>query len=140
MNSGILLCWVEDIPDGESRGFDPWGVGRDTLFIVRKGDALYGWQDRCPHEGDTPLPWKRHAYLNAKRTRIVCFAHGAQFDIATGVCVLGVCLGKSLSSVDLRVMPSGEVFLYTADSFGVPGPQASNVTPECQEDGDAQTH
>lgn len=111
MNGEILLCRLGDIPDGASRGFDPHGAGRDTLFIVRQGATLHGWHDQCPHEGVTPLPWQRHRYLNARGTRIVCFAHGAQFDIATGVCILGPCRGASLMPVALRVTASGEVFL-----------------------------
>lgn len=111
MNSDTILCRLEDIPDGDARGFDPGGVGRDTLFIVRQGDRLHGWHDRCPHEGDTPLPWRRHAYLNKKRTRIVCFAHGAQFEIASGRCVLGPCMGGRLDPVTLAINSCGEVTL-----------------------------
>jgi len=115
MNGDIPLCRVEDIPDGASRGFDPDGVGRDTLFIVRQGAQLHAWRDQCPHEGDTPLPWRRHAYLNARRTRIVCFAHGAQFDITSGVCVLGPCRGSALAPVELRITDSGEVCLSSTN-------------------------
>lgn len=111
MNGPIPLCKVDDIPDGEARGFDPGGIGRDTLFIVRQGARLYGWKDQCPHEGETPLPWQRHAYMNARKSRIVCFAHGAQFDIASGVCVLGPCVGESLSPVALDITEGGEVWL-----------------------------
>lgn len=119
MNSPMMLCRLEDLPDGDARGFDPAGVGRDTLFIVRQGQRLHGWQDRCPHEGDTPLPWRRHAYLNKKRTRIVCFAHGAQFEIASGLCLLGPCAGQRLAAVPLAVGPQGEVtVLAVAPSSG----------------------
>jgi nitrite reductase/ring-hydroxylating ferredoxin subunit len=119
MNGVIRLCQVEEIPDGEARGFDPEGVGRDTLFVVRQGSRLYGWKDQCPHEGVTPLPWRRHAYLNAKKTRLVCFAHGAQFDIASGVCVLGPCIGEALSPVDVMLSEGGDVLLRQDDSGSI---------------------
>src|ERR1700683_1373202 len=45
---GIRLCRLEEIPDGDSRGFDPLGVGRDTLLVVRQGTSLYAWRDACP--------------------------------------------------------------------------------------------
>jgi len=106
-----LPTHIDDIPDGEARGFDPAGTGRDTLFVVRQGSKLYAWHDRCPHEGLTPLPLCRHNYLNRKRSRIVCFAHGAQFEIDTGVCVLGPCIGQRLDPVPLLIAPDGAVTL-----------------------------
>lgn len=105
----VPLARLSDIPDGCSRGFDPDGVGRDSLFVVRQGEQVYGWLDRCPHEGMTPLPYKRHRYMNAAGTRIVCFAHGAQFDIATGLCFRGPCLGESLTRVALSISSDGYV-------------------------------
>lgn len=109
MNQFVTLCRLEEIPDGASHGFDPGGIGRDTLFVVRQGNELHGWYDRCPHEGLTPLPYRRHAYLNQAGTRIVCFAHGAQFDIATGEGLKGPCVGQSLDPVPLRLTSRGEV-------------------------------
>lgn len=109
MSKQITLGRIDDIPDGEACGFDPARTGRDTLFVVRQGDALYGWLDRCPHEVVTPLPYQRHKYLNASRTRIVCFAHGAQFDIASGQCLLGPCCGESLTKVPLTITDGGEL-------------------------------
>jgi nitrite reductase/ring-hydroxylating ferredoxin subunit len=49
------------------------------------------------------MAWRKDEYLNAARDRIVCAAHGAQFDIATGVCTLGPCLGQRLEPVVLCV-------------------------------------
>jgi nitrite reductase/ring-hydroxylating ferredoxin subunit len=109
MDNTTYLCHLDDIPDREARGFDPTGVGRDTLFIVRQGGEIYGWHDKCPHEGDTPLPWRRHGYLNKKQSRIVCFAHGAQFEITSGKCILGPCLGQQLEPLRVVVGRRGEV-------------------------------
>lgn len=97
------LCRADALLDGEARGFDPWNEGRDTVLVVRHGGQLYGWRDACPHYGDTPLAWRKDAYLDAARTRIVCAAHGAQFDIASGVCTLGPCLGQGLRPVALQI-------------------------------------
>lgn len=110
----MRLCHLDDLPDGHSRGFDPHASGRDTIFVVRQGHALHGWRNACPHHG-TPMAWRRHAYLNAARDRIVCGAHGAQFEIATGLCTLGPCLGQSLAPVALTLRDDGEVHL--ADTF-----------------------
>jgi nitrite reductase/ring-hydroxylating ferredoxin subunit len=108
----MRLCHLDDLPDGDSRGFDPGVSGLDTIIVVRQGRRVYAWLDVCPHQG-TPMAWRRHAYLNAARDRIVCNAHGALFDIQTGVCTLGPCLGQSLTPVALNLRHDGEVHLTT---------------------------
>jgi nitrite reductase/ring-hydroxylating ferredoxin subunit len=109
MRDAVLLCRLADLPDGESRGFDPAGAGRDTLFAVRRGMAVYVWRNACPHDGQSPMAWRRHAYLNADRSRIVCHAHGALFAIDTGICELGPCVGQRLSVVRAVVDADGFV-------------------------------
>lgn len=106
----LPICHIDDLPDPGSRGFDAFGRERDRLFIIRRGDTLHAYIDRCPHYGATPLPWRKDAYLNAAGTRIVCASHGAEFDIATGACTLGPCLGQALQAVPLRVDERGAVY------------------------------
>lgn len=105
----ILLCRLDDLPDGASRGFDPAHTGQDTVLLVRRGEHVVAWRDACPHHGGTPMAWRKDAYLNAARDRIVCAAHGAQFDIATGVCTLGPCLGQRLTPVALHITTDNDI-------------------------------
>lgn len=105
------LCHLDDLPDGASRGFDPQAVGRDTMFIVRQGDQLHGWRNACPHINGAPMAWRKDAYLSADRQQIVCYAHGARFEIDSGLCVLGPCLGQRLEPVSLRTAADGQVYL-----------------------------
>jgi nitrite reductase/ring-hydroxylating ferredoxin subunit len=107
----LRLCRRDDLTDGDSRGFDPQGAGYDTLFAVRRGDDVRVYRDVCPHQG-SQMAWRRHAYLNAARDRIVCHAHGAQFEIDSGVCVLGPCLGQSLTPVPHRIDAEGNILLF----------------------------
>ena len=109
--AGKRLCRLDEIPDGDCRGFDPSGQGRDTVLVVRRGDSLHGWRDACPHLGGAPMAWRKDAYLNAARDRIVCNGHGALFDIATGICTLGPCLGESLQPVAVVVDGDGFICL-----------------------------
>ena len=106
------LCHMSELPDGGSRGFDPLDAGQDSVLIVRRGEQLFAWADRCPHH-DTPMAWRKDAYLNAAGDRIVCAAHGACFEIDTGLCTLGPCLGQSLTPVPLVIQNNGEVHLAT---------------------------
>jgi len=107
---GARRLRVEDLPNGAARGFDPRDDGEDPLFVVRHGDELYAYRDRCPHEG-ARLPWQRDRYLNRDGSRIICYAHGAEFDIASGRCLLGPCLGQTLEPVRLRIDERGEVYV-----------------------------
>jgi nitrite reductase/ring-hydroxylating ferredoxin subunit len=107
----VFLCRLDDLPHGESRGFDPWREGQDSVLLVRRGERVFGWRDACPHHGGTPMAWRKDAYLNGDGTRIVCAAHGAQFHIKTGVCTLGPCLGQSLEPVALVVTTEREIHI-----------------------------
>lgn len=106
----LWVCHIGDIAEREARGFDPCRAGWVSMFIVKRHSALYAYRDLCPHYGTTALPWKRNQYLDKAGDAIVCAAHGARFDIATGLCISGPCLGESLSAVKLTVGQNGEVF------------------------------
>ncbi|WP_342620134.1 Rieske (2Fe-2S) protein [Rhodoferax sp. GW822-FHT02A01] len=104
------LCHLDELPESGSRGCDPLRTGQDSILLVRKGGRVYAYADLCPHL-DTPLAWRKNAYLNSAGDRIVCAAHGALFEIETGLCTLGPCLGQSLTSVPLTISPKGEILL-----------------------------
>lgn len=104
------LCHLDDVPPGTSRGFDPGHTGRDTLFAVRRGDGLRVYRDNCPH-ANSPMAWRKDAYLNHAGDAIVCFAHGALFDVDTGACTLGPCIGQSLQAVAHAIDAQGYVRL-----------------------------
>jgi len=105
------LCRLEDLPEGRSRGFDPLGEGRDTMFVVRRGERLHAWRNHCPHYDDRArMAWKKDAFMDPSGEHIMCFAHGALFTIDTGECTLGPCLGQRLTPVPVEVR-DGEVWV-----------------------------
>lgn len=104
------LCRLDEIADGAARGFDPLGQGRDTMFVVRQGDAVFGWRNFCPHYGHDNMAWTKDAFLTHDGARIVCGAHGAEYEIDTGICVAGPCPGRRLKPVPLTLR-DGAVFL-----------------------------
>ena len=104
----VTLCHLDELPDGDARGFDPFNHGRDLFFIVRRGQSVKGYVNRCPHQ-DASLPWRKNEYLNSDRSRIVCSAHGAQFDLDSGRCTLGPALGRSLVPVTISTAANGEL-------------------------------
>jgi nitrite reductase/ring-hydroxylating ferredoxin subunit len=93
------LCRLDELADGASRGFDAAGLSRIPMFVVRRGNEVRGWLDNCPHVDGAPLAWRKDAYLNADGGSIVCYGHGAMFDIESGVCFKGPCVGQALTPV-----------------------------------------
>jgi nitrite reductase/ring-hydroxylating ferredoxin subunit len=98
----LRLCRLSDLPDRESRGFEQLREGEHPIFVIRRGAEVRAYRDCCPHEGSR-MAWRRHEYLNAERDRIVCGVHGAQFDIDSGVCTLGPCLGRALERLQIFI-------------------------------------
>lgn len=96
------LCRLEDVPDGESRGFPPAPGAFCGLFAVRQGDALRVYVNACPHIGAS-LDWLPDRFLSADGSHIVCAIHGATFRIEDGVCTGGPCLGDRLEAVMIEI-------------------------------------
>ncbi|MFP2908828.1 Rieske (2Fe-2S) protein [Pyxidicoccus sp. 3LFB2] len=71
-------------------------------FLVRRGDAVHGYVDRCPHAG-LPLAQKLDDYLTPDKQLIVCSWHGALFQPEDGRCVGGPCAGARLTSWPVKV-------------------------------------
>jgi nitrite reductase/ring-hydroxylating ferredoxin subunit len=111
VSAGEWLCFLDEVPDNGARGFfQQPDSGRFPVFVVRRGGIVRVYRDECPHQG-VQMAWRAHAYLNRDASRIVCWAHGAQFEIETGVCTLGPCLGQRLRAVAHRVGSDGGLWI-----------------------------
>ncbi|MBA4013908.1 MAG: 2Fe-2S ferredoxin [Phenylobacterium sp.] len=94
--AGVKLGPLELIADGAARNFVlQIGEGFFHGFVVRRGEEVRGYVDRCPHAG-LPLAQKLDDYLTPAGDLIACSWHGALFDIDTGDCVGGPCAGAAL--------------------------------------------
>jgi nitrite reductase/ring-hydroxylating ferredoxin subunit len=71
-------------------------------FVVRQGDKVFAYQNYCAHVGHQ-LNWTPDGFLTKDHKTIICASHGAQYEIDTGVCSRGPCMGKSLRKVDVEV-------------------------------------
>lgn len=105
-----ILCGLDDIPLGGSKGVLPNERGRDQVVLVRQAGRIYGYINNCPHYDKAPLGWKKDAFLDGDGTHIMCAAHGALFRVDTGECVIGPCLGQALQPVRL-ILQNGQVIL-----------------------------
>jgi len=106
----LRLCSLSDLPPDEAREFElDEARGRDSIFVLRRGDRVHGYWNRCPHRG-TPLNWLPDHFLDREGRHIVCATHGALFSVEDGLCLQGPCAGDALRRVRLEVR-DGQVFL-----------------------------
>ena len=100
--AGVALGPIDAIPDGSARNFVvQMRAGRFHGFVVRQGDAVRGYVDRCPHAG-VPLAQTLDDYLSPDGSLIACSWHGALFRIDDGLCVGGPCMGQRLTPWPVR--------------------------------------
>ncbi len=81
-------------------------------FIVRQGENVYAYENYCMHVGH-PLNWMPDGFLSKDRTAILCASHGALYEIDSGLCFAGPCVGKSLRTVDVEVR-DGTIYCWSA--------------------------
>lgn len=104
----MRLCALSDLADPGAKGFQfREGAALFAGFVVRRGDAVAGYVDSCPHAG-WPLASLDGRYLTRDGTHVICAGHGALFDLA-GACVAGPCYRQSLEPWPVEVR-GGEVF------------------------------
>ncbi|RTR53443.1 Rieske (2Fe-2S) protein [Pseudomonas aeruginosa] len=94
----VALCRLEELAEGQARGFDPGDKGADSLFALRHQGELRVYRNSCPHLC-VPLEYRKDRFLSADGQWVICYAHGARFRPDTGECVYGPCLGQTLEPV-----------------------------------------
>lgn len=108
--AGTTLAHVADLPDGAALGFnlteDEWPL---RGFVVRVGDAVHAYLNRCPHAG-RPLNFMPGRFLTPDGELLQCHAHGALFEKHTGLCIAGPCVDESLRRIAVH-LADGQVRL-----------------------------
>lgn len=108
-NIPYVICSMDDIPSRKATGFvlqrrDEDGSARPwPIIIVRWGKHVFGYVNQCPHDG-VNLDWEQDSFLDPNGLRLMCGKHGALFDIESGDCVDGPCLGQGLQPIALAVL------------------------------------
>ncbi|WP_114394709.1 Rieske (2Fe-2S) protein [Oleisolibacter albus] len=106
-----ILCRLEEIPDGQARGFVlDRGERTLRLLVARRGGDAFGYQNVCPHAG-IPLDWNHDDFMSLDGRHLQCATHGAQFRVEDGFCIVGPCQGRSLRPAPVRIEADGTVVL-----------------------------
>jgi nitrite reductase/ring-hydroxylating ferredoxin subunit len=71
-------------------------------FLINDGGSFHAYVNRCRHM-PTPLDFVRDEFLSDDRRFLRCYTHGALYEFATGLCVVGPCKGESLYRLPVRV-------------------------------------
>ena len=120
----IFLCPLDDLEDPGSRGFS-LSVDDQQLegFLVRYDGQVHAYRNSCPHTG-SPLDWVEHQFLDADLAFIQCAVHDARFQIESGECIAGPCVGDHLQPLAIEV-DGDAVFLSEVPTSPPPGAAAA---------------
>lgn len=113
---GTVLGPLDEIEDGRAREYV---FGRGTtvfsMFVVRKGDEVFGYLNICPHYS-SPLNRRANSFMNDDGSRIRCSAHFAEFRIEDGYGVAGAAERCWLDPVPVHVK-DGEIVISTQEDL-----------------------
>lgn len=100
----VTLCALADLPDPGARNFVlELRAGRFFGFVIRRGETVAGYVDRCPHLG-LPLAKQLDRYWSDSGDYLECDWHGALFRPDDGACVAGPCAGARLTPWPVTVI------------------------------------
>ncbi len=98
-NSLLELCRISDLPESRAKGFK---LLNQSYIAVKSNGDIFVYINRCPH-ADTPLDWEPDDFIDGDTGLLRCATHGALFELNTGECVVGPCIGDYLTAVESRI-------------------------------------
>ena len=107
--AGTHLCRLDEIASPGARGFR-YRADEAVFagFVVRRGEAVFGYVDSCPHAG-WPLAGPSGRFLTRENDLILCGGHAALFRIEDGAMVAGPCQNVALTPWPVRVVDGAVV-------------------------------
>lgn len=94
----IKLCALSEITSGAAREFKL--TSGENIFVLNSAGTIYAYVNSCPH-ARLPLNFLPDKFLDFDRKLIQCSNHMALFEIHTGECVAGPCIGSRLTPVEI---------------------------------------
>ena len=97
------LLRLDALADGALAAVDAVVDGAvESLIVHRDGVGAQAWLNICPHAGRR-LDWSPGQFLKSREGLLVCAVHGASFELDSGRCVSGPCVGERLRAVAVAV-------------------------------------
>ena len=107
---GERLGPLETVEDGGAKEYVfGGGLNRFRMFVVRKGQRVFGYLNICPHYS-LPLNHRADEFLTRTGDRIMCRQHLALFAIEDGRGLDGACEGRGLDIIPVSVR-AGEMIV-----------------------------
>lgn len=111
--AGQVLCRLDAVPEGGSIAVrdprHPPGSWEPTIALLRRQGTVVAFLNDCPHR-NTPLDLDDGRVLSPDGAYILCRTHGALFEIDSGLCIAGPCMGDRLRAIPVAVI-DGEIRL-----------------------------
>jgi nitrite reductase/ring-hydroxylating ferredoxin subunit len=99
------------------------GVTGETPKVLCRleeiAERIFAYRNACPHTGGM-LDWDDEGFMSDSGEHILCQTHGALFQIDTGVCLAGPCLGDCLARVAVALDGQDQVVLTHVKDAEVP--------------------
>ncbi len=98
-----LLIPIGDIENNQPKAFNTLIDNKNIdLILVRNASQFCVYVNQCPHQGRR-LDYAPGQFLS-KSGMLICAAHGASFQLASGLCVQGPCRGESLTTLSAELI------------------------------------
>ena len=117
------ICRLDELADRSARTFQllrrkkSGRAIKRNIFVVKSGETLAGYYKTCPHSPYN-LDCEGNSILSADGY-LQCGKHGARFEVQSGRCFHGPCVGAGLKPVDLSVV-DGAVCVNNVDLVAAP--------------------
>jgi nitrite reductase/ring-hydroxylating ferredoxin subunit len=96
------LCRIDEIDANGKEIRLVAGPKSTYIMLFLHAGTIRAFLNVCPHQG-RPLNWAPDQFLFNPERNLVCAQHGATFDLETGECISGPCLGARLRGLEVRL-------------------------------------
>lgn len=98
----VRLCALSEIGESGKELCIQGDAGPDWLMLFLREGEVTAWRNVCPHQGRA-LNWAPDKFLFSDAGHLICSHHGATFELPSGHCLSGPCMGARLTQVPIRV-------------------------------------
>jgi nitrite reductase/ring-hydroxylating ferredoxin subunit len=87
---------------------DPQTQKPFRYLLLRSGDAVRAYENRCAHFG-VPLAARQDLLIYTPHATVSCNVHYARYRWSDGVCETGDCVGEALPTIPVQIDAQGEI-------------------------------